>query len=593
MRITQVNISNFLGLEALDLHLQVPVNLIVGHNEAGKSSIRDAILWCLTGQARGLKTHQEQAAMIRNGGKAAEVTVTLDDGRTVTRRKTPKSPASISGGWELSPVILDGLLCDPFIFLSWPEAARRELLFRLIPGLTPTTEDIANRLLNHLHPGEEKAAGLDPGEFEAINRLAALAAKQGFPQAEKEAVAMRRETKRLRESLAQVREPDPKIDIGERTYILPDVDRDAVTAALRDLQKQRDALIKVKGRREVETNRAAAIEKELAALKAQIPEPPREGLREEWLEEVEGLAKERDRIQESLEAMGIEEIFPDLCPAIRSTEIPCPKAGEKIGAPADPARVRELQGLLEGIGKAFGEAMKSLAEVEEKEKANKAATDKIARLEKDLAGLKKNGPSDDTDKQVAALDRRLDNGRALLAAVEKFWTEKERADQAEAQLEATEKEIALYDALAKALAPEGIPSQMIAEVLGPVNDLLAIASAILFPGRNLALNGDLDIELSGSPFSTLSKSARFRVGVAFQYVLAKLAGEKLLLIDEADILDPLNRAALTDFLLNIMEDFDTIMVFATSNQAHPSPYPDIQVWWLEDGRIAPVVQMAA
>ena len=81
--------------------------------------------------------------------------------------------------------------------------------------------------------------------------------------------------------------------------------------------------------------------------------------------------------------------------------------------------------------------------------------------------------------------------------------------------------------------------------------------------------------------------------MAFQYVLAKLAGERLLLIDEADILDPLNRAALTDFLLNIREDFDTIMVFATSSQAYPSPYPDIQVWWLEDGRIAPVVQKAA
>lgn len=588
MHITQVNIRHFLGLEALDLHLQAPVNLIVGPNEAGKSSVRDAILWCLTGQARGLKTHQEQAALIRDGGKAAEVTVTLADGRTITRRKTPKSPAAVNGAEGVTSSVWPGLLCDPFTFLDWPEAARRELLFRLIPNLTPKTEDIANRLLNHLHPGEEKAAGPDPGELKSVNRLAALAVKQGFPQAEKEAVAMRREAKRLRESLAQAREPEPKLVLGERTYILPGVDRDAVTAALRDLQKQRDVLMKAKGRREVESNRAAAVEKELAALKAQIPEPSREGLREEWLEEVEGLAKERDRIQESLDAMGIEEIFPDLCPAIRSTEIPCPKAGEKIGAPAEPERVRELKDQMEAIRKALGEAMKSLAEVEGKEKAHKAATDKIARLEKELADLKKEALSDDTDEQVAALDRRLDNGRALLGAVEKFWTEKERADQAEVQLEAAEKEIALYDALAKALAPDGIPSQMIAEALGPVNDLLAVASARLFPGRNLALTGDLDIELSGSPFATLSKSARFRVGVAFQYVLAKLAGERLLLIDEADILDPLNRAALTDFLLDIREDFDAIMVFATSSQAHPSPYPDIQVWWLEDGRIAPV-----
>jgi hypothetical protein len=404
---------------------------------------------------------------------------------------------------------------------------------------------------------------------------------------------MRREAKRLKESLAQAKEPELKLPLGERTYVIPDVDRDAVAAALQDLQKQRDALLQAKGRREVDSDRATAIKKELGALKAQISEPPRERLREEWLEEVDTLSLDRERFQASIEAMGREESFPDICPAIRSTQIPCPKAGEKIGDPADPAEVQELQSRLAEIEKALAEAMKSLAEAEEKEKAHKAATDKIAKLEKELAGLQKDDASEDIDGQVAALDGRLENGCALLTAVEKFWTEKDWADQAREQLEAAEKEIALYDDMAKALAPNGIPSQMIAEALGPVNDLLADASAQLFPGRALALTGDLDIELSGSPFATLSKSARFRVGVAFQYVLAKLAGERLLLIDEADILDPLNRAALTNFLLGIREDFDTIMVFATSSQAHPSSYPDIQVWWLEDGRIAPVTQKAA
>jgi DNA repair exonuclease SbcCD ATPase subunit len=108
MRITNVKIRHFLGLESLDLHLQAPVNLIVGPNEAGKSSVRDAVLWCLTGHARGLKTHQEQAALIRDGGKAAEVTITLADGHTVARRKTPKSPAAVNGAEGLSPAVWPG-----------------------------------------------------------------------------------------------------------------------------------------------------------------------------------------------------------------------------------------------------------------------------------------------------------------------------------------------------------------------------------------------------------------------------------------------------------------------------------------------------
>jgi hypothetical protein len=267
-------------------------------------------------------------------------------------------------------------------------------------------------------------------------------------------------------------------------------------------------MLKAKGRREVNNDRAAAIEKELAELKAQLPEPPREGLREEWLEEVDALAPERERIQAAIEALGKEESFPDICPVIQSLQFTCPKSGLKIGGTADPAEVQELQGQLAKIEKGLDEAMASLTDVEAQEKLYKTITDKIAKLEKELAGLKKEELSDDADEQTTALDRRLENGRALLHAVQKFWTEKDWADQARAQLEAAEKEIALYDAL----APDGIPSQMIAEALGPVNDLLAVVSAQLFPGRDLALTGDLDIELSGSPFATLGKSARFRVG---------------------------------------------------------------------------------
>jgi DNA repair exonuclease SbcCD ATPase subunit len=43
MKITAIQISNFLGARAVDLDLKKPVALIAGKNGAGKSSIRDAI----------------------------------------------------------------------------------------------------------------------------------------------------------------------------------------------------------------------------------------------------------------------------------------------------------------------------------------------------------------------------------------------------------------------------------------------------------------------------------------------------------------------------------------------------------------------
>jgi hypothetical protein len=179
-------------------------------------------------------------------------------------------------------------------------------------------------------------------------------------------------------------------------------------------------------------------------------------------------------------------------------------------------------------------------------------------------------------------------GHDLLEAVRTFWRKKNEVDAAKVKLEKADKEGILYDILAKALAPEGIPSQLIAQALKPINDLLQVAAAHLFPGRTLVLSKDLEIKLSGSPYVTLCKSEQFRVGVAFQYALVKLAGARLLMIDEADILDPQNRVQLIGFLLEIQPEFDTILVFATADHARPSLDPKIQLWVLLDGKAYPL-----
>jgi DNA repair exonuclease SbcCD ATPase subunit len=213
--------------------------------------------------------------------------------------------------------------------------------------------------------------------------------------------------------------------------------------------------------------------------------------------------------------------------------------------------------------------------------------DKVAKLKEQAK------ERDELDQEITTLNVRLQNGRELLEAVRTFWRQKDEAKAAAEKLAKANKEAAFYDALAKALAPEGILSRLIAAALQPMNGLLQVAAVHLFPGRALILNRDLGIELSGAPYAVLSKSEQFRVGMAFQYALAKMAGARLLLIDEADLLDPQNRGGLVGFLLEVQPEFDFILVFAASDHAEPSPVPEIQVWWLEDGKIKPVNQPLA
>lgn len=64
MRINQVYIENFKGIETFNLSLNPQLNIIVGNNETGKSTILEAIYLCLTGIYRGRKIHNDLSPYI-------------------------------------------------------------------------------------------------------------------------------------------------------------------------------------------------------------------------------------------------------------------------------------------------------------------------------------------------------------------------------------------------------------------------------------------------------------------------------------------------------------------------------------------------
>jgi hypothetical protein len=221
----------------------------------------------------------------------------------------------------------------------------------------------------------------------------------------------------------------------------------------------------------------------------------------------------------------------------------------------------------------------------------RAAVEKKKNLEEELTRLQAEPEAGaDLDAEIATRQRRIDRGQAFRIAIANFNTLQVQYQDTLAKLVAAEQEVIIYDALQKALAPDGIPSQMIAEALDGINELLEEAASYFFPGRYLHLTGELGIVLQNSPYVTLSKSAKYRVGIAFQYALARLTGARILLIDEADILDDDRQGDLIKFLLAKVADFDQIMVFITCTEPPDFVWDgnEMQVWWLENGAIAKV-----
>ena len=179
-----LKITNFMGIAEAEIDFTAPLNIFAGVNEAGKFSIRDALLWGFTGQARDLKTHADQASLIREGAKLTEVSIFLSDGHAFTRRKTAKTAATVLG--DIPDIGLNpAILFDPYVILAMPEKDRRELLFKVIPGLNPTEDNIYTRIVRQpaveaIFPQEDDKEALE--SLVAIKEIAKYGRFPWFPR---------------------------------------------------------------------------------------------------------------------------------------------------------------------------------------------------------------------------------------------------------------------------------------------------------------------------------------------------------------------------------------------------------------------------
>ena len=87
----QLKAKNFLGLPAMDIGFTKPVSLFVGRNNSGKSTIRDALEFVLTGRARGVRLAKDASILSHNGNAkdmAVELVYEADGEECILRRKT-------------------------------------------------------------------------------------------------------------------------------------------------------------------------------------------------------------------------------------------------------------------------------------------------------------------------------------------------------------------------------------------------------------------------------------------------------------------------------------------------------------------------
>lgn len=197
--IKKIYIENFSGIKIADLNIDKNIILFLGENNQGKSSIKNALIWAITGSLPGLKK-KDEGSLIHQGTKKTTVRVQIDD-RTTERTRTKTKVTGNSLVKENYISVCQLLWSSPWKVFNWFQGkeGQKWLAQRLNPG--PTLNEI------------EQHVGSLPSSIRVTFQ------KGGLEAAYNEAVNKRREVKRALTELEKTSPPPSLEEFSEEELL--------------------------------------------------------------------------------------------------------------------------------------------------------------------------------------------------------------------------------------------------------------------------------------------------------------------------------------------------------------------------------------
>lgn len=596
MKLTHLNIRNFLGARHIDVALARPVTIFAGRNGAGKSSIRDAIALALTGDLGRVSLKKAAGQLVSDGATAAVIEINHDAmadtpafvNITASGKMVHKAP-------ELSPLLPYVLDAQRFAKLTADE--RRAFLFGLM-GLSADGPAVVKRLA---------AKGCDMKKAERIQSLL----RAGFGPAANEAKAQATQSKGSWRAITGETYGSEKA----KTWAAPIPGAGAEgeptdAAALKhceaamgswqqevgklnaEYQRRHDLAGKLPGLQEAAGKLARAQTKlqtdeaELSALAGQIETTraaagagPRVGL-------VHDLARGLNDALTSPHCAGYMEDATSARDAMAQYEAEHGKLGTTTGDPVAAAR-------LPALTNAHALLVRAVANDRRDIDAAKVAQATHDELAKELAQPFDGDAIAKAQAEVNKLKAERDAIRARLDAAASAKKAAEAARQRTQDAAQHHADVQAWDAIGDALSPAGIPAEMLGEAISPLNNTLG-EHADLAQWPVVAIDADMAITAAGRPYALLSESERWRCDAMLAAAVAELSGVRLLVLDRFDVLDLPGRGDMVAWLDGLASDglIDTALVFGTL-KALPRQMPStIAVLWIEDGECEVVERVA-
>ena len=629
MKIEKLKLSRFGNHADTDISLE-QINVFVGSNGAGKSTIKQALEYLLTGRVYGVTdaVGRGHEVLAQTGEKSGHVAAVID-GLNVSREIGKKLQ-----GMEEPPgrEVLSALL-NTSRFLDLPQKEQQALLFSLL-GFSFSTEKIKEHLRAWPDIGEKEMEVFEsminvtdggPEVFEKIYKL--------FYG---ERTAVKRVLKELE---AQAKESVP-VDLPGKAWD----SREQIRSDLQLLKEQQKKLIKKAGAAQGDQKRRQTVLDDIARLEAEKQlilddmaalstgdAAAEKNLQESTKEKLAVLQENQEKISAELqEKRNVAAVLNAEINILQDTlrkindgagrcltfpDAECLIDWKSVSGDIEDSfrdKIAELQALDEGEKELLSLLEEMAHEVEtgrqllqdqkndlwehsrlqEQLKGVEDRLEFFRREQKELAGMEDTSGS--IQEEIDQLGERIKKGEALVEKLAVLEGQMAAQKNLREKLHRVREEVGALEKLVEAFGPAGIRSKLLDQVVeklhARVNERLQLLAGGKYRVKFVMPDFAPVMEKDGVTVKKFSTGERFLLGVVIQDVLAGLAGLRLLVIDDINQLDQQNKNALMGLLLKIRQDYDTVLLFSALGEVTPKNpgISGVAVWLVENGRVGRV-----
>lgn len=600
MKLHHLTISNFLGARDVQLDTATPVTLVCGPNGSGKSSVRDALDLALTGALHRVGLKKDAGALVTEGAQKARISVAGHDLAVEVgisaAGKMARTGASLEAMPDLLPYVLNG---QRFARGLTPDG-RRQFLFGLM-GVDINGAAVMKRL---------EARGCD------MARAARVGLLGGFPAACSEAKQYATLARGAWKAVTGEAYGSQKADGWRAAVPGQAVDGEPTDPALlKACDVALESWQRSMGAATAERERRAGLQRRVPGLEEAAGRLPRAQTKlatdEVELAEVQGqLQRAREAagaaprvglvhdLAASLSAMlgalfdGDEEGLFGHAPEVDTARAALARYETEHGKPGAAGGDPEARAKLPALQQAASLCERAVANSRRDVDAAQRAAAELATITADLA--QPMADTSEAESQIAKLKAERAAITSRIDAAASIKRAHEAAQRKTAEAAGHHADVQAWERIAEALAPSGIPAELLSEALTPLNDALAgHAESAQWP--RVAVEADMTVTADGRAYALLSESEQWRTDAMLSAAIAQLSEVRLLVLDRFDVLDQQGRSDALYWLddLAAAGDIDTALVFGTLARA-PSGLPDnVRAVWIEGGCASAVVAQTA